>query len=57
MNSVHLIGRLATDVDAKEVDGGSKVSTFVLAVERSAEEADLFRIKPRDPHGEAGRRR
>ena len=26
MNSVHLIGRLATDVDVKEVNGGSKVS-------------------------------
>jgi single-stranded DNA-binding protein len=45
MNSVHLIGRLATDVDVKEVNGGSKVSTFILAVDRSAEEADFFRIK------------
>ena len=25
MNSVHLIGRLATDVEVKEVNGGSKV--------------------------------
>ena len=33
MNSVHLIGRLATDVDLKEVNGGSKVSTFILAVD------------------------
>jgi single-stranded DNA-binding protein len=40
VNSVHLIGRLATDVDVKEVNGGSKVSTFILAVDRSAEEAD-----------------
>ena len=45
MNSVHLIGRLATDVDVKEVNGGSKVSTFILAVDRNAEEADFFRIK------------
>jgi len=42
MNSVHLIGRLATDVEAKEVNGGSKVSSFILAVDRSAEEADFL---------------
>lgn len=30
MNSVHLIGRPATQVDMKEVDGGSKVSSFIL---------------------------
>jgi hypothetical protein len=41
MNSVHLIGRLATDVDVKEVNGGSKVSSFILAVDRTAEEADF----------------
>jgi single-stranded DNA-binding protein len=41
MNSVHLIGRLATDVDVKEVNGGSKVSSFILAVDRNAEEADF----------------
>ncbi len=48
MNSVHLIGRLATDVDVKEVNGGSKVSTFILAVDRSAEEAEfaLLRLRP-----------
>ncbi len=45
MNSVHLIGRLATDVEVKEVNGGSKVSSFILAVDRNAEEADFFRIK------------
>jgi single-stranded DNA-binding protein len=41
MNSVHLIGRLATDVDVKEVNGGSKVSSFILAVDRDQEEADF----------------
>jgi hypothetical protein len=41
MNSVHLIGRLATDVDVKEVNGGSKVSSFILAVDRTNEEADF----------------
>ncbi len=35
MNSVHLIGRLATDVEVKEVNGGSKVSSFILAVDRT----------------------
>jgi hypothetical protein len=52
MNSVHLIGRLATDVEVKEVNGGSKVSTFILAVDRNAEEARLailhHGIQPRD---------
>lgn len=47
MNSVHLIGRLATDVDVKEVNGGSKVSTFILAVDRSAEEARLAILQHR----------
>jgi hypothetical protein len=28
MNSLHLIGRLATDVALKEVNGGSKVSSY-----------------------------
>ena len=41
MNSVHLIGRLATDVDVKEVNGGSKVSSFILAVDRTQEEANF----------------
>ena len=38
MNSVHLIGRLATDVEVKEVNGGSKVSSFILAVDRNQED-------------------
>jgi hypothetical protein len=41
MDSVHLIGRLATDLDVKEVNGGSKLSSFIPAVDRSAEEADF----------------
>jgi single-strand DNA-binding protein len=53
VNSVHLIGRLATDVDVKEVNGGSKVSSFILAVDRSAEEADFFRIKAWNSQAEA----
>jgi single-strand DNA-binding protein len=53
MNTVHLIGRLATDVDVKEVDGGSRVSSFVLAVDRNEEEADFFRIKAWNYQAEA----
>jgi single-stranded DNA-binding protein len=45
MNSVHLIGRLATDVELKEVDGGSEVASFVLAVDRNAEEADFALLR------------
>ncbi len=40
MNSVHLSGRLATDVEVKEVNSGSKVSSFILAVDRNAAEAN-----------------
>jgi single-stranded DNA-binding protein len=47
MNSVHLIGRLATDVDVKEVNGGSKVSSFILAVDRTQEEADFAFLRQR----------
>ena len=52
MNSVHLIGRLATDVEVKEVNGGSKVSSFILAVDRNAEEADFALL--RQKAGRAG---
>jgi len=45
MNSVHLIGRLATDVEVKEVNGGSKVSSFILAVDRSADEAEVALLR------------
>ena len=53
MNSVHLIGRLATDVEVKEVNGGSKVTSFIIAVDRNAEEADFFRIKAWNSQAEA----
>jgi Single-strand binding protein family len=51
MNSVHLIGRLATDVEVKEVNGGSKVSSFILAVDRNAEEADFALLHTKVPAG------
>jgi single-strand DNA-binding protein len=53
MNSVQLVGRLATDIDLKEVSGGSKVCSFILAVDRSAEETDVFRIKAWNSQAEA----
>ncbi len=53
MNSVQLVGRLATEIDLKEVAGGSKVCSFILAVDRSAEEADFFRIKAWNSQAEA----
>jgi single-stranded DNA-binding protein len=49
MNSVHLIGRLATDVDVKEVNGGSKVSSFILAVDHNEEEADFALLHTKVP--------
>jgi single-stranded DNA-binding protein len=51
MNSVHLIGRLATDVDVKEVNGGSKVSSFILAIDRTNEEADFAILHTKVPVG------
>lgn len=53
MNSVHLIGRLATDIDIREVTGGSKVCSFILAVDRNGDEADFFRIKAWNAQAEA----
>jgi single-strand DNA-binding protein len=53
VNSVQLIGRLATDIDIKEVTGGSKVCSFLLAVDRNSEEADFFRVKAWNSQAEA----
>ena len=39
MNSVSLIGNLATDVDLKEVAADKKVATFLLAVDRPGRDA------------------
>jgi single-strand DNA-binding protein len=45
MNVVTLIGNLATDVDLKEVTGGKKRASFVLAVDRGGTgEADFVRV-------------
>jgi single-strand DNA-binding protein len=55
MNSVHLIGNLATDVDLREVGGDKKkVASFLLAVDRSARDggADFVWVSAWDRQGE-----
>ena len=45
MNSVTLIGNLATDVEVRDVGDDKKVANFLLAVDRpNTEEADFVRI-------------
>ena len=50
MNSVTLIGNLATDVELKELDAERKVASFLLAVDRPVAKedgtpsADFFRV-------------
>ena len=39
MNTVNLIGNLATDVDLREVSDGKKVASFLLAVGRGGRDA------------------
>jgi single-strand DNA-binding protein len=38
VNVVTLIGNLATDVELKEVSGGKRLATFVLAVDRPSKD-------------------
>lgn len=44
MNTVALIGNLATDVELKEVGDGKKVASFLLAIDRRGEGADFVRV-------------
>jgi single-strand DNA-binding protein len=45
VNVVTLIGNLATDVELREVNGGKKVASFLLAVDRpAATEADFIPV-------------
>jgi single-strand DNA-binding protein len=45
MNSVNLIGNLATDVELRELDSDRKVASFVLAVDRPGNsDADFVRV-------------
>jgi single-strand DNA-binding protein len=46
VNSVNLIGNLASDVELKELGGGKKVANFRVAVDRGGKDAgaDFFRV-------------
>ena len=45
MNSVSLIGNLASDVDLRDVAGDKQVASFLLAIDRArGEEADFVRV-------------
>jgi single-strand DNA-binding protein len=46
MNVVTLVGNLATEVELREVQGGKKVASFVLAVDRAGPDggADFLRV-------------
>ena len=54
MNSVNLIGNLATDVDVKDVPPDKKVASFVLAVDRANREggADFVTVSAWDRQAE-----
>jgi single-strand DNA-binding protein len=54
MNSVHLIGNLATDVELRDVGEEKKVASFLLAVGRSNRDggADFVWISAWDRQGE-----
>jgi len=38
-------GHLATGVEPKEVNRGSKVTSFIIAVDRNAEEAEVALLR------------
>jgi single-strand DNA-binding protein len=54
MNTVNLIGNLATDVELREVGEDKKLATFVLAVDRPGQDrgADFVRIATWDRQAE-----
>ena len=54
MNSVHLIGNLATDVELRDVGEEKKVATFLLAVDRGSKDggADFVWISAWDRQAE-----
>jgi single-strand DNA-binding protein len=54
MNSVALIGNLATDVELREVGPEKKVATFLLAVDRAGKDAgaDFVRVSTWDRQAE-----
>jgi single-strand DNA-binding protein len=54
MNSVNLIGNLASDVDLRELSDGKKVANFLLAVGRGGRDAgaDFVGVSVWDRQGE-----
>ena len=52
MNVVTLIGNLCTDVELRELNGGKKLATFRLAVDRPGEGADFVGIATWDRQAE-----
>ena len=54
MNSVHLIGNLATDVELRDVAEEKKVASFLLAVDRGGRDggADFVWVSAWDRQGE-----
>ena len=54
MNTVSLIGNLATDVDLKQLSAEKRVASFVLAVDRQSKDggADFVRIAAWDKQAE-----
>jgi len=54
MNTVSLIGNLATDVDLREVGDDKKVASFLLAVDRGGADggADFVSVSAWDRQGE-----
>ena len=54
MNSVHLIGNLATDVELRETGDQKKVASFLLAINRASNDggADFVWITAWDRQGE-----
>ena len=54
MNSVQLIGNLATDVELRDVSGEKKVASFLLAVDRGSRDggADFVWVSAWDRQGE-----
>jgi single-strand DNA-binding protein len=54
MNSVSLVGNLATDVEVRDVADGKKLATFLLAVDRASkdDQADFVRVTTWDRQAE-----
>jgi len=54
MNSVHLIGHLATDVELRDIGEEKKVASFLLAVDRGSPDggADFVWVSAWDRQGE-----